>query len=142
VLVVSRYTVPEAEGVRFAELARAALAALAARPGFRRGHAGRSVDDPAEWVLVSEWDGVGAYRRALGTYEVKLAATPLLAQARDEPGAFEELVTADATGVIGTAASDRAADADIAGPGGIRGPGPDVRPADEPPGFTRPARNR
>jgi quinol monooxygenase YgiN len=117
VLVVSRFTVPAAEGERFAELARAALAALADRPGFRRGHAGPAVDDPAEWVLVSEWDGVGAYRRALGTYEVKLAATPLLAQARDEAGAFEELVTAEPGAVSATAASDRAADADTAGPG-------------------------
>jgi quinol monooxygenase YgiN len=117
VLVVSRFTVPPAEGDRFAELARAALAALAERPGFRRGHAGRAVDDPAEWVLVSEWVGVGAYRRALGTYEVKLAATPLLAQARDDAGAFEELVTADPGGVSATAASDRATDADTAGPG-------------------------
>jgi quinol monooxygenase YgiN len=117
VLVVSRFTVPPAESDRFAELARAALAALAARPGFRRGHAGRAVDDPAEWVLVSEWDGVGDYRRALGTYEVKLAATPLLAQARDDSGAFEELVTAGPDGVTMTAASDRAPDADTAGPG-------------------------
>ena len=116
-LVVSRFTVPPAEGDRFAGLARAALAALADRPGFRRGHAGRAVDDPTEWVLVSEWDGVGAYRRALGTYEVKMAATPLLAQARAGDGAFEELVSADPGGVTGTAASDRAADADSAGPG-------------------------
>jgi quinol monooxygenase YgiN len=117
VLVVSRFTVPPADGDRFAELARGALAALAGRPGFRRGHAGRAVDDPAEWVLVSEWDGVGAYRRALGAYEVKLAAAPLLAQARDGAGAFEELLTADPGGITATATSDRAADADTAGPG-------------------------
>jgi quinol monooxygenase YgiN len=115
-LVISRFTVPPAESERFAELAQAALAALAGRPGFRRGHAGRSVDDPAEWVLVSEWDGVGAYRRALGAYEVKLAATPLLAQARADAGAFEELVSANPGG-IATAASDRAPDAETAGPG-------------------------
>jgi quinol monooxygenase YgiN len=141
VLVVSRFTVPEAEGDRFAELARAALAALAERPGFRRGHAGRSVDDPAEWVLVSEWDGVGAYRRALGTYEVKLAATPLLAQARDEAGAFEELITADPSGVSSTAASDRAADADVVGPGGFPRAEPSVGPA-EPPDRSRPQGDR
>jgi hypothetical protein len=128
VLVVSRFTVPAAEGDRFAELARSALAALAERPGFRRGHAGRAVDDPAEWVLVSEWDGVGAYRRALGAYEVKLAATPLLAQARDDAGAFEVLVTADPSGVSATAASDRAADADTAAPGD---PVPRARPASD-----------
>jgi heme oxygenase (mycobilin-producing) len=141
VLVVSRFTVAEAEGDRFAELARAALGALAERPGFRRGHAGRSVDDPAEWVLVSEWDGVGAYRRALGTYEVKLAATPLLAQARDEAGAFEELITADPSGVSSTAASDRAADADVVGPGGIPRAEPSGGPA-EPADRSRPQGDR
>ena len=128
-LVVSRFAVDADAGQRFAERARAALAALAARPGFRRGHAGRSVDEPGQWVLVTEWDGVGAYRRALSAYEVKLAATPLLAQARDEAGAFEVLVTADPAGVSATAASDRAADADTAGPGRSRAPDPYARPA-------------
>lgn len=129
-LVVSRFAVGPSDGDRFAALAREALAALAARPGFRRGHAGPSVDDPAEWVLVTEWDGVGAYRRALSAYEVKLAATPLLAKAKDEPSAFEVLLTADPSGITGTATSDRAADADTAGPGGIPGADPYVRPAD------------
>ena len=130
-LVVSRFAVPADAAGPFADSAREALAALAARPGFRRGHAGRSVDDPAEWVLVTEWDGVGAYRRALSAYEVKLAATPLLAQARDEAGAYEILLAADPTGITRVAASDRAADADTAGPGGIPGPDPHVLPPDE-----------
>jgi heme oxygenase (mycobilin-producing) len=116
VLVVSRFTVAEEQGGGFADRARVALEAFAARPGFRRGWAGRSVDEPAGWVLVTEWDGVGAYRRALSAYEVKVGATPLLAQARDEPGAFEVLVAADGPGAVVTAASDRAADAATAGP--------------------------
>ena len=128
-LVVSRFAVA-ATDAEFPERVRAALAALAARPGFRRGHAGPSVQDPADWVLVTEWAGVGAYRRALGTYEVKLAATPLLAQARDDAGAYEVLIEADPTGVTGTATSDRASDADTAGPGGIPDADPSVRPAD------------
>jgi hypothetical protein len=76
----------------FAELARAALTALAARPGYRRGTLGRSTDDPDAWVLVTEWENVGSYRRALGSYDVKLHATPLLAAAQDVAGAFEELL--------------------------------------------------
>ena len=116
-LVVSRFAVAEGEGDGFAERARAVLAAFAARPGFRRGRVGRSVDEPAEWVLVTEWDGVGAYRRALSAYEVKVAAAPLLGQARDGPGAFEVLVAADGPGAAVTAAaSDRAADAASAAP--------------------------
>ena len=115
-LVVTRFAVGLADA-DFPERARAALAALAARPGFRRGHAGPAVDDPAEWVLVSEWDGVGAYRRALSAYEVRVHATPLLARARDEPGAYEVLVAADGDQLTGTAASDRAPDAATTGPG-------------------------
>jgi hypothetical protein len=45
-------------------------------------------------VLVTEWQDVGSYRRALGNYDVKVYATPLLAQALDEPGAFEVLIEA------------------------------------------------
>jgi hypothetical protein len=65
---------------------------LAAKPGFVRGRLGRATDDQAAWVLATEWDGAGTYRRALSSYEVKLLA-PLLGQARPEASAFE-VVTA------------------------------------------------
>lgn len=83
---------PVAGDAGFADRAEAALAALAARPGYLRGTLARSMDDPADWLLLTEWESVGAYRRALGAYDVKLAATPLLAQARDLPGGFESLL--------------------------------------------------
>lgn len=76
----------------FAGRARTALAVLAARPGYLRGTLGRSTDDPQAWVLLTEWANVGSYRRALGNYEVKLHATPLLAEAVDVPGGFEALL--------------------------------------------------
>jgi quinol monooxygenase YgiN len=81
---------------QFTEQLQTALVTLAARPGYLRGSAGRSTDEPARWVLVTEWANVGSYRRALGAYEVKLHATALLAQALDLPSAFEELLRADA----------------------------------------------
>jgi heme-degrading monooxygenase HmoA len=64
------------------------LAALGARPGFRGGEAGRCVDDPELWALVTRWDGVGAYRRALSAAEVKVAGASVWLHAVDEPGAF------------------------------------------------------
>lgn len=114
VLVVNRFLV-ESE-TSFSERADAALRALSARDGFVRARLGRAADDPRCWCLVTEWESVGAYRRALSAYEVKLHATPLLATARDEASAFEGLLTAGPDG-LREIASDRAVDADTAGPG-------------------------
>lgn len=91
-LVVSRFAVPEDAAGLFADRAATALAALAARPGYVRGQVGRAVDDPSRWVLVTEWVGVGAYRRALSAYDVKVSAVPLLAESVDEPSAYEVLL--------------------------------------------------
>ena len=95
----------------FAEQARAALEVLATRPGYLRGSVGRSTDDPVAWVLVSEWESVGAYRRALGAYDVKMQAIPLLAQAEDRDSSFEQLVEVRAGGTALMRGSDRAPDA-------------------------------
>jgi heme-degrading monooxygenase HmoA len=64
------------------------LAALGARPGFQGGELGRSADDPALWGLLTRWDGVGAYRRALSAAEVKIAGAPVWVHAVDEPGVY------------------------------------------------------
>jgi len=121
VLVVTRFVVPEEGGESFLADARRALAALAARPGYRRGRVGRAVDDPTAWVVQSEWDGVGAYRRALSAYDVKVDAAPLLGLARDEVSAYEVLFADDGDpGVdVGDVVDEsaRAADADSAAPG-------------------------
>jgi hypothetical protein len=61
---------------------------LAARPGFRGGELGRSADDPTLWALVTCWDGVGSYRRALSAAEVKIAGAPVWVHAVDEPGVY------------------------------------------------------
>lgn len=116
-LVLTRFDVPEADASTFLSQAEAALAAFAARPGYLRGRVGRAADDPTAWVLTTEWEGVGAYRRSLGAYDVKVDAAPLLARGRDEPSAFEVLISDE-----GTAPSGRAADAGTAGIGRSSGP--------------------
>ena len=73
-----------ADAASFEAEARQVLEVLAERPGWRAGRVGRAVDDPALWALTSEWDSVGAYRRALGAYDVKVRAVPLLSRAIDE----------------------------------------------------------
>lgn len=78
---------------------------------------GRATDDAGLWVVTTSWVDVGSFRRALGSYEVKIGAVPLLASAIDEPTAFEPLVVADERGMH-LRGSDRAADADTSGPPG------------------------
>jgi len=91
VLVVNRFRVPESEGEAFARDLQAALELLAACPGHLTAQIGRNVDDPALWVLTTTWENVGAYRRALSSYDVRVGAWPVLARAIEEPSAFELL---------------------------------------------------
>lgn len=88
-IVVNRFRVPEPDGEAFRADLQRAHDALAERPGFLTGTMGRNVDDPTLWVLTTTWEHVGAYRRALSSYDVKLHAVPTLGRALDEPSAYE-----------------------------------------------------
>lgn len=108
-IVVTRFAVPPEGEAAFRAAAAAAIGALSARPGWIAGRTARAIDDGTTWLLLTEWESVGAYRRALGGYDVKLHATPLLARAIAEPSAYEVVGAGDA--------GDRASDADTAHPG-------------------------
>ena len=87
--MVSRFRVSEGDGEGFRSDVEAALGVLAQRPGYVAGTIGRNLDEPSLWVLTTAWEHVGAYRRALSSYDVKLGAVPLLSRAVDEPSAYE-----------------------------------------------------
>jgi quinol monooxygenase YgiN len=103
-MVVLRFAVASED--EFLASANQALAALAARPGYLAGQLGRAVDDPTAWCLVTHWESVGTYRRALGAYDVKVRGTPLLAQALPEVSAYEPLATAEPGGSVTLLVSD------------------------------------
>lgn len=107
-LALNRFVVAADRTAEFTEQAHAALAALAARPGYRGGQLTRALDDPARWCLLTHWESVGAYRRAVSAFEVKVRATPLLARALDEPSAYEVLAGAVPGGGVTVHSSDRA----------------------------------
>lgn len=88
-IVITRYSVPEADVEAFRADAAKAVEVLSRRPGYRGHRLGRAADDPALWTVVTEWDGAGFYRRALSDFDVKVHAVPLLSRALDEPTAFE-----------------------------------------------------
>lgn len=104
-LVVLRFAVDDEPA--FLDQAHEAMAVLATRPGYQSGTLARAYDDPTLWCLITVWESVGTYRRALGAYDVKLRATPLLARALPEASAFEPLATAGAGEPVAIAPSDR-----------------------------------
>jgi Antibiotic biosynthesis monooxygenase len=107
-LVVTRFVLNGADSDGFAERAHAALAALAVCPGYLRGRLARSFDEPSHWSIVTEWQSVGAYRRALSSFDVKVHATPLLSLSLNEPSAYEVLAEVATGGTLTVATSDRA----------------------------------
>jgi heme oxygenase (mycobilin-producing) len=109
-LVLNRFLITPETQDGFVLRAHAALTALAERPGYLSGRLTRAIEDTAHWILVTEWESVGAYRRALGAFDVKVHATPLLSEALDEPSAFETLASAEPGGTVTVTASDRAAE--------------------------------
>lgn len=95
-MVVTRLRVPPGEAAAFSAAAREALAELSVRPGYLTGELGRAVDDQDLWLLSSRWEGVGAYRRGLSAYDVKMALAPLMAYVVNEPSAYDVVVRVDA----------------------------------------------
>ena len=86
--VVTRMRVPEGEREGFVTAVGELIGALSARPGFRDAELGQAPDEPGLWALVTRWEGVGAYRRALSAAEVKITGAPVWVHAIDEPGAY------------------------------------------------------
>jgi hypothetical protein len=89
VLVITRFRVLEDDETSFAVALGSVEAALAAAPGFVWSETGRNLDDPSLWALVTRWVDVGSYRRALSSYDVKLAFASLQWRVLEEPSAYE-----------------------------------------------------
>jgi len=88
-LAIARFSVPPAQAPQFLLALERAHLALSGCSGYLSGESGRNLDDPTLWILMTRWKDVGSYRRALSSTEVKMTAVPLLAQAIDEPGAYQ-----------------------------------------------------
>lgn len=88
-IAIARFEVPLGQAANFEEQLKVALAALAAAPGYVDGEIGQSLDELNLWTIVTRWQNIGSYRRALSSNRAKLEAIPVLALAINEPGAYE-----------------------------------------------------
>ncbi|OYN93448.1 antibiotic biosynthesis monooxygenase [Enemella evansiae] len=84
-MVVNRFRA----GTGFEERVRPALELLRTKDGFVDAELGQNLDEPELWVLVTRWQNVGSYRRALSGMESKMTIVPLLSEAIDEPSAYD-----------------------------------------------------
>ena len=88
-IAIARFTVSLGTAAHFQSQLSAALDSFSKCKGFVDGEYGQNLDDLTLWSLVTRWENVGSYRRALGNNDVKMNAIPTLARAIDEPGAYE-----------------------------------------------------
>lgn len=87
-IVVNRFQVPAEKSLEFEAQANAAVEVLGAKPGNSSIELVRNVDEQELWAIVSHWQDVGSYRRALGGWDSKMTVVPLLSMAIDEPSAY------------------------------------------------------
>lgn len=78
-----------------------ALEVLQAKSGFIEADVFRSADEPYRFLVKTDWENVGSYRKALGSTEAKIEVWPFLTNMHDGVSAFEKLLN------VGSASSDR-----------------------------------
>ena len=88
-IAIARFRTPSANKEAFLASLERARQAFSEREGFISGDYGQNLDDNELWTLVTRWENVGSYRRALSSTVIKMEVVPLLATAIDEPGAYE-----------------------------------------------------
>jgi quinol monooxygenase YgiN len=89
-IAIARFKVPAAQFSDIRAQLERALQAFSERDGFLSGDYGQNLDESDLWTLVTHWQNVGSYRRALSSTAIKMEVVPLLATAIDEPGAYSK----------------------------------------------------
>ena len=89
-IAIARLRVSNSQSAQFRRDIERALQVFSEREGFVTGDFGQNLDESELWSLVTYWENVGSYRRALSSTQVKMEVVPLLATAIDEPGAYSK----------------------------------------------------
>jgi hypothetical protein len=80
--------------------AQQAMSVLQSRSGFVHGSIFHNADSLERYLIKTDWQDVGSYRRALSSMEAKVGVWPFLANMRDEATAFELLMEFTSESVI------------------------------------------
>lgn len=94
------FSAPPEQVGELVDLAATAIEAFVASDGCQGARFLQCLDEPDRHLLITTWAGVGDYRRAMSSPQVKLAAYPLLLRCLDEPSAFAEVLQAQPGGPV------------------------------------------
>ena len=78
IAVIAQLVVPAAERARFEQGCERMVELCAESPGFLSSELGQSTDSLEDFTLIHRWADVGAYRKFLSRYEIKLEVIPFL----------------------------------------------------------------
>ncbi len=87
-MVVNRFRISEIDLASFRSTLDAAVAVLRPKAGLESLRVLHNLDESDLWALVTIWQDVGSYRRALSGMESKMVIWPLFALAVNEPSAY------------------------------------------------------
>ena len=76
------------------------LGVLQSSTGFESLQLLHSPDEVNHYSVISRWENVGSYRRAVSSTAAKLVVWPFLSTMIDQPSTFETLLSASGTDVI------------------------------------------
>jgi quinol monooxygenase YgiN len=120
IAVIAQLVVPEGDRAQF-DQGYARIGELAAQsPGFLSSELGQSTDSLQDLTLIHRWEGVGAYRKFLSRYEVKLEVIPFLSKFTKE-SVTVEIISDSQSDMSQSAASSLAPDAQTFDRGSIHG---------------------
>ena len=120
IAVIAQLVVPEGDRAQF-DQGYARIGELVGQsPGFLSSELGQSTDSLQDLTLIHRWEGVGAYRKFLSRYEVKLEVIPFLSKFTKE-SVTVEIISDSQSDMSQSAASSLAPDAQTFDRGSIHG---------------------
>ena len=120
IAVIAQLVVPEGDRAQFDQGYVRVGELVAQSPGFLSSELGQSTDSLQDLTLIHRWEGVGAYRKFLSRYEVKLEVIPFLSKFTKE-SVTVEIINDSQSDMSQRAASSLAPDAQTFDRGSIHG---------------------
>jgi quinol monooxygenase YgiN len=78
IAVIAQLAVPASSKAQFEQGYERMVELCSQSPGFLSSELGQSTDSLEDFTLIHRWSGVGAYRKFLSRYEIKLEVIPFL----------------------------------------------------------------